>query len=207
VVFFVFLVFGFLVCVFLGFYKEPDYIHALAENIRPYLKQEFDYLLFSYHGVPERHIRKSDITHHHCLQSEDCCFTESLAHQFCYRHQVITTMKLVAEELGLPEEKYGFSFQSRLGRAEWLKPNTVDVLKELPGKGIRSLVVASLAFVADCLETLEEIGMEGKEIFTNAGGESFQLIPGLNTNADWVDVLAKWVKEYASGNKAMLVSA
>lgn len=189
------------------FYNEPDYIHALAENIRPYLKQDFDYLLFSYHGVPERHIRKSDITHHHCLQSDNCCFTESPAHQYCYRHQVLTTMKLTAKELGLPEEKYGFSFQSRLGRAEWLKPNTVNVLKELPGKGIKNLVVASPAFVADCLETLEEIGIEGKDIFMNAGGENFQLIPGLNTNSDWVDVLEKWVKEYALGNTEMLVNA
>ncbi|MGH2643479.1 MAG: ferrochelatase, partial [Chitinophagaceae bacterium] len=112
-----------------------------------------------------------------------------------------------AKELGLSEGKYGFSFQSRLGRAEWLKPNTVDVLKELPGKGVKKLLVTSPAFVADCLETLEEIGMEGKDIFMNAGGENFQLIPGLNTNADWVDVLAKWVKEYASGNKTMLATA
>lgn len=188
------------------FYNDPDYIHALAENIRPYLKQDFDYLLFSYHGVPERHIRKSDITHHHCLQSDNCCFTDSPAHSHCYRHQVLTTMKLTAKELELPEGQYGFSFQSRLGRAEWLKPNTVDVLKELPGKGIKKLLVASPAFVADCLETLEEIGMEGREIFMNAGGERFQLIPGLNTNPDWVDVLVKWVKEYASGDKAMVLT-
>jgi ferrochelatase len=185
------------------FYQEPDYIHALAENIRPSLKQDFDYVLFSYHGVPERHIHKSDITHHHCLRSENCCFTESPAHSFCYRHQVITTMNLTAKELGLTEGKYGISFQSRLGRAEWIRPYTVDVLRELPGKGIKKLVVVSPAFVADCLETLEEIGMEGKEIFMNAGGESFQMVPALNTNSGWVDVLTKWVKEYASGEKEM----
>lgn len=186
------------------FYRDAAYIRVLADNIRPYLKTDYDYLLFSYHGVPVRHILKSDITHHHCLKTPDCCHVDSPAHRFCYRHQVIATMELTAKALGLPKEKYGFSFQSRLGRAEWISPYTVDLLHDFPKKGIKKLLVVSPAFTTDCLETLEEIAMEGKETFMKAGGESFQMIPCLNTREDWVDVLAQWTREYAPGNREML---
>lgn len=173
------------------FYKEPGYIKAIADNIRPHLEQDFDYLLFSYHGVPVRHIRKSDITHNHCLETKECCFTDSPAHPYCYRHQVLTTMELTAQALGLSKYHYGYSFQSKLGREEWLTPSTVDRLKELPKEGKKKLLVVCPAFVSDCLETLEEIAMEGKETFMEAGGESFEMLPCLNVDPEWVKFIAE----------------
>ena len=175
------------------FYKEENYLNALAENIRPYLNQKYDHILFSYHGIPERHIRKSDITGCHCLQSENCCEVDSPAHQFCYRHQVKTTTKLVTEKLGIPTDKYSISFQSRLGKG-WLEPFTDFRLAEMPKEGIKNLLILCPAFVSDCLETLEEIAMRGKEVFMLAGGESFTMIPCLNTHPLWVDAVEKYFK-------------
>jgi len=175
------------------FYKEENYLNALAENIRPYLNQKYDHILFSYHGIPERHIRKSDVTGCHCLQSENCCEVDSPAHQFCYRHQVKTTTKLVTEKLGIPTDKYSISFQSRLGKG-WLEPFTDFRLAEMPKEGIKNLLILCPAFVSDCLETLEEIAMRGKEVFMLAGGESFTMIPCLNTHPLWVDAVEKYFK-------------
>ena len=184
------------------FYNEPHYINALAENIRPYLEKEHDHILFSYHGIPGRHIRKSDTTGYHCLKVENCCEVASPAHAHCYRHQVFTTTRLVMEQLNIPKDKYSISFQSRLGKG-WLQPFTDKRLVELPKEGIKKLLILCPAFVSDCLETLEEIDVRGKEEFIGAGGESFTMIPCLNTNQLWVDVLANWVKEYAAGSQAM----
>ena len=105
------------------FYNDADYLYALSENIKPFLNQQYDQILFSYHGIPERHIRKSDVTGCHCLQSETCCEVASTAHVHCYRHQVFTTTKRVAEILNIPKDKYSISFQSRLGKG-WLTPFT-----------------------------------------------------------------------------------
>ena len=179
------------------FYNEPNYIHALAENIKPYLAEEHDHILFSYHGIPGRHIRKSDTTGSHCLKIENCCEVASTAHGHCYRHQVFTTTRLVMEALNIPKDKYSISFQSRLGKG-WLQPFTDIRLKELPKEGIKKLLILCPAFVSDCLETLEEIDVRGKEEFMDAGGESFTMIPCLNTNPLWVDVLAGWVKNFTN---------
>ncbi|MDB5197598.1 MAG: ferrochelatase [Flaviaesturariibacter sp.] len=186
------------------FYDDADYIEALAESIRPYLEADYDQILFSYHGIPERHVTKCDPTGKHCLKVNNCCEVSSEAHAYCYRHQCWTTTNLVAEKLGIPKEKRGFSFQSRLGRDPWLKPYTAVRLKELPAEGVKKILVVCPAFVSDCLETLEEMGEEGKEFFLHAGGESFQLIPCLNVHPMWVATLAKWVKEYAEGDEKML---
>lgn len=188
------------------FYNDPGYIRALAAGIRPYL-DEADYLLFSYHGLPQRHILKSDVTGSHCLQSPSCCFTASPAHAHCYRHQVLTTTELVARELGLSKDQYGYSFQSRLGREEWIRPYTVDVLQELAAKGIRRVAVTCPSFVADCLETLEEMGIQGKELFLEAGGESFVAIPCLNTQPQWLEVLDGWLRRYLEGDRTMVAPA
>jgi ferrochelatase len=174
------------------FYDEPGYLNALAESITPYLKQEYDHILFSYHGVPERHIHKDDITGNHCLKSADCCSVDSPAHRHCYRHQCLVTTARVTAALDIPKSKYSHSFQSRLGRDEWLKPYTAQRLQEMPGEGIKNLLVACPAFVSDCLETLEEIAEEGKEIFLHAGGEKFTMIPCLNSHPAWVSTLEKW---------------
>jgi len=177
------------------YYNNEDYITALTESIKPYLEDGFDKLLFSYHGVPERHIVKGDVTGNHCLKSEDCCRVTSRAHQYCYRHQCFTTTELVTSALRLPKEKYELSFQSRLGREKWLMPYTAQRLSELPREGVKKLLAVCPAFVSDCLETLEEIAIRGKEIFLHAGGERFTMIPCLNTHPLWVAAIAKWTSE------------
>ncbi len=186
------------------YYDEVNYIAALSNSIQPFLQQEYDHILFSYHGVPERHIHKGDITGKHCLKMYACCEEPSPAHEYCYRHHCFTTTKIIAEQLQLPKEKYSYSFQSRLGRDEWLKPYTADRLAELPARGIKKLLVVCPAFISDCLETLEEIAEEGKEIFLHAGGESFTMIPCLNIHPLWVRALKTWVEEYTHGKKEMV---
>jgi len=171
------------------YYNKTAYIQALAESIRPYLMQPYDHILFSYHGIPGRHVRKSDITEQHCLKVSDCCNVPSLAHNSCYRHQVLVTTKLLVESLQIPAEKYSVSFQSRLVKG-WLQPFTDKRLEEMPAEGIKHLLIACPAFVSDCLETLEEIAEEGKEIFMHAGGESFTMIPCMNEHPQWVSALA-----------------
>lgn len=176
------------------FYKEEEYIDALTESIRPYVADNnYDQVLFSYHGIPERHILKCDPTKKHCLKVENCCEVPSNAHAYCYRHQCWTTTKLVADALNIPKEKRGFSFQSRLGRDPWLKPYTAIRLAELPKEGVKKIIVVCPAFVSDCLETIEEMGEEGREIFLGAGGERFELIPCMNVHPLWVGALAKWI--------------
>jgi ferrochelatase len=186
------------------FYNELHYLQALAQHIRPYLKQEYDHILFSYHGVPGRHIRKSDPTGNHCLQSAACCETASPAHATCYRHQCFTTTREIVRMLNIPEGKYSNSFQSRLGKG-WLEPFTDIRLEEMPKEGIKKLLILCPAFVSDCLETLEEIAMRGKESFLAAGGEEYTMIPCLNVDSLWVDALAGWVKDYAAGDKTMIL--
>ncbi len=162
------------------FYNEENYVHALTEKIRPFLQQDYDQILFSYHGLPQRHMTKADPTNSHCMKVANCCEVYSPAHATCYRHQCWTTTQMVAANLHIPKEKLGFSFQSRLGREEWLKPYTAVRLEELPKEGVKKLVIVCPAFVSDCLETLEEISVEGKESFMHAGGESFTFTPFTN---------------------------
>ena len=180
-----------------AFYNKKDYIKNLADSIRDSLQNfKSDYILFSYHGVPERHIRKSDVTKSHCQINNTCCVTPSKAHDFCYRHQCLETTRQVAEVLGLEEGKFGTSFQSRLGRDPWLQPYTDATIDGLARKGIKNLAVVTPAFVSDCLETLEEIGMEAAESFKENGGEHFLSIPCLNDREDWVHTLTSWVEEF-----------
>jgi len=186
------------------FYNESHYLESLAEHIRPYLKQDYDHILFSYHGVPGRHIRKSDPTGNHCLQSASCCETASPAHATCYRHQCFTTTREIVRLLGIPEGRYSNSFQSRLGKG-WLEPFTDVRLEEMPKEGIKKLLILCPAFVSDCLETLEEIAMRGKESFMDAGGEEYTMIPCLNVDSRWVATLAGWFNNYATGDKTMIL--
>ncbi|MBT5856217.1 ferrochelatase [bacterium] len=174
------------------FYNHPDYIQVLAKSIKSRLTPD-THLLFSYHGLPERHLKKTDPTGSHCLSNSSCCNSPSEAHSTCYRHQVMTTTRLVIDALGLSSDQYTVSFQSRLGKDPWLQPYTDQTLKNLPMQGINKLAVVCPAFVADCLETLEEIGIAGKKTFMDAGGESFELIPCLNDAPDWVDCVGEMV--------------
>jgi len=180
-----------------AFYNKPDYIKVLSKSIQKELdKTKPQHLLFSYHGVPERHIKKSDITKLHCKIDGSCCNTKSPAHEFCYRHQCYETTRLVAKELNLNEGTFSTSFQSRLGRDPWLQPYTSNTIENYAQKGIENLAIVTPAFVSDCLETLEEIGMEGKESFLKNGGEKFTTIPCLNDNDDWVNILGNWITNW-----------
>lgn len=176
------------------YYNHPSYLEALAESIRPYLSEDYDHILFSYHGVPKRHIRKSDVTGSHCLSSGDCCSIPSEAHKYCYRHQCLATTGMIAGMLKLPPGKFSNSFQSRLGSG-WLEPFTDKQLEEMPGRGIKNLLILCPAFVSDCLETLEEIAEEGRETFLHAGGERFKMIPCLNTSARWIESLGVLINQ------------
>jgi ferrochelatase len=186
------------------FYNDAFYIKALSESIRPHLQNGYDKILFSYHGLPERHIKKSDVTGNHCLQVNRCCHIDSPAHKFCYRHQTITTTELVMKALNIPQEKAEQTYQSRLGRDPWLLPSTQERLPQLPKEGIKRLVVVCPAFVSDCLETLEEISIQARETFLNAGGESFEFIPCMNTQPQWVQTVTNWLKDYFNGSTEML---
>lgn len=177
------------------FYNEPAYIDALAESMKPYVTgKDFDTLLFSYHGLPIRHLKKSDPTKSHCYVSGDCCEVKSIAHDYCYKHQVKETTKLVTEKLDIPQSKVKITFQSRLGNG-WVQPFTDIELAELPKQGTKKLLVICPAFVADCLETLEEIQERGKEIFIENGGQEFTYIPCLNTQSQWVEAFTGYLKD------------
>jgi protoporphyrin/coproporphyrin ferrochelatase len=173
------------------FYKEPDYIEALYQSAKPYLESGYDHLLFSYHGIPVRHLTKADSSKAHCQVVNDCCSTCSPAHSTCYKAQVLATTNAFVERAGISKDHYSVSFQSRLGREPWIEPFTDHVLPELAKSGKKRLLVIMPAFVSDCLETLEEIAMEGKEMFIEAGGDSFVAIPCMNEHPAWIDFLAK----------------
>ncbi|PQB05546.1 ferrochelatase [Aureitalea marina] len=176
------------------FYNNPDYIEVLAKSMTESLEGlDYEHLLFSYHGVPERHIRKSDITKSHCKIDGKCCQTPSEAHKYCYRHQCVETTRLVAAKMGLKEGTYSTTFQSRLGFDPWLQPYTDRTIERLGKEGVKKMAIATPAFVSDCLETLEEIAMEGEEIFHEAGGEEFTTIPCLNDRDDFAQLLAGWI--------------
>lgn len=188
-----------------AFYKHEDYVKVLSESIKSQLEGfDYDHILFSYHGIPERHIRKSDPTKFHCKIDGSCCSINSVAHHTCYRHQCYDTTELVKAYLGLPEEQVSSSFQSRLAGDPWLKPYTDFEFERLAKEGKTKLAVITPAFVSDCLETLEEIAMEGKEQFEEAGGKSYKHISCLNDSDAWVAVMANWVNTWETTEKLPL---
>lgn len=183
---------------FPAFYNKTGFIKVLSESIKKHLEGfDYDKLVFSYHGIPERHIRKTDVTKSHCKIDGSCCATASEAHAFCYRHQCYETTRLVAEQLQLPKDKYTLTFQSRLAGDKWLEPYTDVEIDNMPAKGIKKIAVVTPAFVTDCLETLEEIAMRADEDFKENGGEEFLAIPCLNDDDAWCEVVADWIKDWA----------
>jgi len=180
------------------YYDTPDFIAALVASAADYLKQNYDHLLFSYHGIPERHLRKSDPTGCHCLQSTNCCETPSPAHATCYRAQCFATTAAFVKLAGVPKEKYSVSFQSRLGKDPWLKPYTDYELVRLAQEGKKKMLVICPAFVSDCLETIEEIGMRGCEDFMKASGKEFTRIPCMNENPLWITALENMSRKFLS---------
>ncbi len=181
-----------------AFYDDPGFIDAFAAVGSAAMAEEApDYVLFSFHGVPERHVRKTDPTGAHCLASDKCCDTIVEANKNCYRAQCIHTARALAAKLGLAEGTWSTAFQSRLGRTPWIRPYTDEVIVDLANKGIKKVAVFCPAFVADCLETIEEIGMRAKEDFGEAGGESLRLVPSLNSSERWADAVADMARRAA----------
>ena len=178
------------------YFADEDYIQALVESARPYLAQPHDHLLFSYHGIPVRHLTKADSSHSHCQTVPDCCTTCSPAHSTCYKAQVTRTTHEFARRAGLDPKKWSISFQSRIAGEPWISPYTDHLFEELPAQGKKRLLVITPAFVTDCLETLEEIRMQGAESFKAAGGESFVHIPCLNDQPIWIDFLEQRVRRW-----------
>tara|TARA_A100001015_G_scaffold174960_1_gene194511 strand:- start:15758 stop:16819 length:1062 start_codon:yes stop_codon:yes gene_type:complete len=186
-----------------SYYDYKPYINALTASIKANRKKEnWDHLLFSFHGVPERHVKKTDKTKSHCMKVNNCCYSDSKAHEYCYSHHVHKTALLVVEQLNLKPDEYTISFQSRLGNDPWLSPATDSTLERLAKKGIKNIGVVCPAFVSDCLETLEEIGEEGKEIFLENGGERFSLIDCLNEDPLWVDTIISLIKDLSYHKQA-----
>ncbi|CDF81130.1 ferrochelatase [Formosa agariphila KMM 3901] len=181
-----------------AFYNKPDYIEVLSDSVKRHLGgKTYDHILFSYHGIPERHIRKSDVTKSHCKIDGSCCVTPSKAHEFCYKHQCLEVTRLVAEKLGLEEGAFSTSFQSRLGFDPWLQPYTDRTIERLGLAGVKNMAIITPAFVSDCLETLEEIAMEGQELFHEVGGKEFTTVPCLNDDDSWSALLGKWINNWA----------
>jgi len=183
------------------FFADADYIEALHTVCAPYFAAPHDHVLFSYHGIPERHLRKADSSHAHCLTVPDCCATCSPVQSTCYRAQVLATTRALVARAGLESGRYSVSFQSRLAGEPWLTPFTDHELVRLARTGTKRLVILCPAFVADCLETLEEIALTGRASFLEAGGESFQLIPCLNDHSAYIDFLATRVNRWLSDDQ------
>lgn len=174
------------------FYADPSYIDALVKSSATELQHDFDHLLLSFHGLPESHLKKLDPTGSHCLSDKSCCATASQAVlDTCYRAQCMRSAQLFADAAGLRPEQWSVAFQSRLGRNKWIEPYTDATLTELAQRGVKKLLVMSPSFVADCIETLEELGIEGREDFIAAGGEELVLIPCLNAEAYWAQALTE----------------
>jgi len=174
------------------YFNEPGYIAALAASAADDLAAGYDHLLFSFHGLPERHMRKANPGH--CMASANCCENPGAALRTCYRAQCFATVRAFVDAAGVPADKYSVAFQSRLGREPWLKPYTDVELARLAQNGVKKLLVICPAFVSDCLETLEEIAIRGREIFLEAGGREFALIPCLNEHPRWLEALDGMVR-------------
>ncbi len=183
------------------FYDHPRYIQCSAELAKKVIDaSDPEVIFFSFHGLPERHVRKSDDTGRHCLQSADCCSKMVTANRNCYRAQCFHNARLLADALGIPDSKRVISFQSRLGRDPWIRPYTDKVLEEYAQKGLKRAVILSPAFVADCLETLEELGIRALDSWREHGGETLEVVPCLNAGDGWADA----VIEIAAGHTRWL---
>ncbi len=177
------------------FFDQPGFIDALADIAQPYLElNQYDYFVFSYHGIPERQILKAS-RDNYCKLNDKCCSVYHTKNEFCYRAQCFETSRLLAEKLQIPKDKYAVAFQSRLGKDPWILPYTDELLKTLPEKGIKRVLAFSPAFVADCLETTIEVGEEFKELFLEAGGEQWDLVNSLNVHPSWVEFLTAYIKK------------
>jgi ferrochelatase len=172
------------------FYNNELMIEAFANNGIACKLQSYDHVLFSFHGVPLRHLRNAGCSLNHEHGENQCSENLTGSNKFCYTAQCYRTAQLIAGRLGLPRNKYSVSFQSRLGNDPWIQPYTSQTITELALAGKKRVLVFCPAFVSDCLETIYEIGIEGQETFSKAGGELLQLVPSLNDSPTWIEALA-----------------
>lgn len=171
------------------FYQDPGFINAYSLLIKSYLEQnKIEKLIFSYHGLPERHINKSQCRAS-CDRLSNCPHIH-LDNRYCYRAQCHATTQLIAKQLALQSNQYCISFQSRLGRTPWIKPYTDLLLPDLIQQGVKHIAMVCPSFVSDCLETLEEVNIRTRAQWLALGGENFTFIPCLNDTSAWVDALA-----------------
>lgn len=177
-----------------SYYDYDAMIEIFADNARQFDLDSYDHIMFSYHGLPQRQLRKADDCNH-CTKVDNCCQTISKVNQFCYSAQCHATTQAIAGKLGLSANQYTTTFQSRLGPEEWAKPYTSKVIEEKAEQGAKRLLVFSPAFVADCLETIIEISYEYQEEFEEMGGEKIDLVPSLNDDPRWIKVVADLVRE------------
>jgi ferrochelatase len=182
------------------FFEHPAFVEAWERVGRGALAGDEDHVLFSFHSLPVSHLRKGDPTGARCLQRPDCCDVVEDENRCCYRAHSFATARAVAGALGLAEGGWSVSFQSRLTRDPWIQPATEARIEELARSGVRKLAVFSPSFVADCLETIEELGIRGKELFLGAGGERFTLVPSLNAEPAWLDAAERLVGEALGGS-------
>lgn len=173
---------------------ESAFLDAFAEIGRRHHPENYDKVLFSFHGLPERHLQKAD-KHNMCLKSPDCCQTLTAKNQYCYRAQCFATARGLADRLAIPTEQYRITFQSRLGKDPWAQPYTEQTVRELAANGVRKLLVFAPAFTADCLETIYEIKEEYRELFEECGGEHLQLVESLNDEPVWIEALSHMIKQ------------
>lgn len=179
-----------------AFHHEPAFLDAWREVAQPGLTAfEADHVLFSFHGLPEDQIRASDPTKRHCLSNADCCAAPGASLRRCYRAQCYATAQGLRESLDLPLEKTSVAFQSRLGPRPWIQPFTDKVLPELADQGVRRLAVLCPSFVADCLETLEEVGIRLRAQWAELGGEALWLSPCPNADPRFAEAVASWIRQ------------
>lgn len=179
-----------------SYYDDEAMLQVYIDNAKSFNLDEYDHILFSFHGIPQRQLTKSD-TNNHCLKSENCCETMCVENQFCYSSQSYGTAYKIAEMMNIPKEKFTVSFQSRLGNNPWTQPYTIKKLEQFANEGMKKILVFSPAFVSDCLETTIEISYEYQEEFVEWGGEQIDLVPSLNDNDNWVKALVSMVEKRA----------
>lgn len=168
-------------------------IDLFAKNAARFDLAQYDHILFSYHGLPQRQLRKAD-AFNHCLQKPGCCQTLTPVNRFCYSAQCYATTQAIARQLNISQDRYTVCFQSRLGRDPWTQPYTVQVIEKLAAAGAKRLLVFCPAFTADCLETTIEIGEEYREDFIKWGGERLDLVESLNDKPEWARAVAEYLR-------------
>lgn len=173
-----------------SYFDNDKMLQAYAKIGEDFVKENYDHILFSFHGLPVRQLIKADVGKDHCQKVNDCCKTLTDKNKFCYSAQCYQTAYGIAAKLGLEEKDYSIVFQSRLGKDPWIQPYASEVIEHLAKMGKKKILVFCPAFVADCIETIFEISVEYQEEFEEAGGEKVQLVPSLNDHPLWIEALA-----------------